>query len=58
VNLAATLGDLDELTDVSLPATRELAPFLRELRPLVRDARPTGVRPAPARAQPRARATT
>ena len=41
VNLRATLGDLDELTDVSLPATRELAPFLRELRPLVRDAGPT-----------------
>jgi phospholipid/cholesterol/gamma-HCH transport system substrate-binding protein len=41
VNLRATLGDLDELTDVSLPATRELAPFLRELRPLVRDAQPT-----------------
>jgi len=41
VNLRSTLDDLDELTDVSLPATRELAPFLRELRPLVRDAGPT-----------------
>ncbi len=41
VNLRSTLDDLDELTDVSLPATRELAPFLRELRPLVQDAQPT-----------------
>jgi len=41
VNLRSTLDDLDELTDVALPATRELAPFLRELRPLVRDAGPT-----------------
>jgi phospholipid/cholesterol/gamma-HCH transport system substrate-binding protein len=41
VDLRSTLDDLDELTDVSLPATRELAPFLRELRPLVRDAQPT-----------------
>jgi phospholipid/cholesterol/gamma-HCH transport system substrate-binding protein len=41
VNLRGTLDDLDELTDVSLPATRDLAPFLRELRPLVEDAEPT-----------------
>ncbi|MCW3011784.1 MAG: hypothetical protein JWO90_2188 [Solirubrobacterales bacterium] len=41
VNLRSTLDDLDELVDVSKPATKELAPFLAELRPLVRDARPT-----------------
>lgn len=41
VNLRATLGDLDRLTDASLPATRRLAPFFRELRPLVAQARPT-----------------
>ena len=41
VNLRATLGDLDVLTDESKPATRELAPHLRALRPLVRDAQPT-----------------
>lgn len=41
VNLRATLGDLDDLVDVSLPATRRLAPFLRDLRPLVSAARPT-----------------
>jgi phospholipid/cholesterol/gamma-HCH transport system substrate-binding protein len=41
VNLRATLGDLDRLTTVSLPATRRLAPFFRTLRPLVADARPT-----------------
>jgi phospholipid/cholesterol/gamma-HCH transport system substrate-binding protein len=41
VNLRATLDDLDELTEVSLPATKRLAPFFRALRPLVADARPT-----------------
>jgi phospholipid/cholesterol/gamma-HCH transport system substrate-binding protein len=41
VNLRATLDDLDTLVDVSLPATRDLAPFLAELRPLLRDAEPT-----------------
>ena len=41
VNLRATLGDLEDLVDVSKPATRRLTPFLKELRPLVRDARPT-----------------
>ena len=41
VNLRSTLDDLQELVDVSKPATRELAPFFRELRPLVREARPT-----------------
>ncbi|MFL5843948.1 MAG: MlaD family protein [Solirubrobacteraceae bacterium] len=41
VNLRATLDDLDELTDASLPATKRLAPFFRALRPLVADARPT-----------------
>jgi phospholipid/cholesterol/gamma-HCH transport system substrate-binding protein len=41
VNLRATLDDLDELTEVSLPATKRLAPFFRALRPLVDDARPT-----------------
>jgi phospholipid/cholesterol/gamma-HCH transport system substrate-binding protein len=41
VNLRATLDDLDTLVDVSLPATKDLAPFLGELRPLLRDAEPT-----------------
>jgi phospholipid/cholesterol/gamma-HCH transport system substrate-binding protein len=41
VNLRATLDDLDKLTEVSLPATKRLAPFFRALRPLVDDARPT-----------------
>ncbi len=41
VNLRSTLDDLDELVDVSKPATKDLAPFLAELRPLVADARPT-----------------
>jgi phospholipid/cholesterol/gamma-HCH transport system substrate-binding protein len=41
VNLRATLDDLEELVDVSKPATKDLEPFLKELRPLVRDARPT-----------------
>jgi phospholipid/cholesterol/gamma-HCH transport system substrate-binding protein len=41
VNLRATLTDLDNLTDASLPATKKLAPLLRALRPLVADARPT-----------------
>jgi phospholipid/cholesterol/gamma-HCH transport system substrate-binding protein len=41
VNLRATLGDLEELVDVSKPATKDLEPFLKELRPLVRAARPT-----------------
>ncbi len=41
VNLRATLDDLEELVDVSKPATRRLTPFLKELRPLVRAARPT-----------------
>ncbi len=41
VNLRSTLDDLEQLVDVSKPATRRLAPFLRELRPLVHDARPT-----------------
>jgi phospholipid/cholesterol/gamma-HCH transport system substrate-binding protein len=41
VNLRAALDDLEQLVDVSKPATRELAPFFRELRPLVREARPT-----------------
>jgi phospholipid/cholesterol/gamma-HCH transport system substrate-binding protein len=41
VNLRATLDDLDTLVDVSLPATKDLAPFLAELRPLLRDAEPT-----------------
>ena len=41
VNLRSTLDDLEQLVDVSKPATRRLAPFLRQLRPLVHDARPT-----------------
>ena len=41
VNLRATLDDLEQLVDVSKPATRELEPFFRRLRPLVADARPT-----------------
>ena len=41
VNLRSTLDDLEQLVDVSKPATRRLAPFLRELRPLVHEARPT-----------------
>ena len=41
VNLRTTLDDLDQLTDVSKPNTKRLAPFLRALRPLVHDARPT-----------------
>jgi phospholipid/cholesterol/gamma-HCH transport system substrate-binding protein len=41
VNLRATLGDLEDLVDVSKPATKRLTPFLKELRPLVRSARPT-----------------
>jgi phospholipid/cholesterol/gamma-HCH transport system substrate-binding protein len=41
VNLRTTLDDLDQLTEVSKPNTKELAPFLRALRPLVHDARPT-----------------
>ncbi|HEX6651926.1 MAG TPA: MlaD family protein [Thermoleophilaceae bacterium] len=41
VNLRTTLDDLDQLTAVSKPNTKELAPFLRALRPLVHDARPT-----------------
>src|SRR4051794_15770696 len=41
VNLRSTLDDLDVLTDASLPATKQLTPFLRDLRPLVRDANPT-----------------
>jgi phospholipid/cholesterol/gamma-HCH transport system substrate-binding protein len=41
VNLRAALDDLEQLVDVSKPATRDLTPFLRELRPLVVEARPT-----------------
>jgi phospholipid/cholesterol/gamma-HCH transport system substrate-binding protein len=41
VNLRATLDDLEQLVDVSIPATKDLAPFFRELRPLVARARPT-----------------
>ena len=41
VNLRSTLDDLEQLVDVSKPATRRLAPFLRDLRPLLADARPT-----------------
>lgn len=41
VNLRATLDDLQDLVDVSKPATRQLAPFLAQLRPLVANARPT-----------------
>ena len=41
VNLRATLDDLDQLVEVSKPATKDLAPFLRELRPVVAEARPT-----------------
>ena len=41
VNLRATLGDLDRLTNASKPATKRLAPFFKALRPLVADARPT-----------------
>lgn len=41
VNLRAALADLNDLTDASKPATRDLAPFLRRLRPFVNEARPT-----------------
>jgi phospholipid/cholesterol/gamma-HCH transport system substrate-binding protein len=41
VNLRATLDDLDRLTEASLPATKNLAPFFRRLRPLVDEAVPT-----------------
>ena len=41
VNLRSTLDDLDQLVDVSKPATKDLARFLGDLRPLVREARPT-----------------
>ena len=41
VNLRTTLDDLDQLTAVSKPNTKTLAPFLRALRPAVHDARPT-----------------
>jgi phospholipid/cholesterol/gamma-HCH transport system substrate-binding protein len=41
VNLRATLDDLEQLVEVSKPATRQLTPFFRDLRPLVREARPT-----------------
>jgi phospholipid/cholesterol/gamma-HCH transport system substrate-binding protein len=41
VNLRSTVDDLDQLVNVSKPATKDLAPFLKELRPLVSAARPT-----------------
>lgn len=41
VNLRSTLGDLDTLTNVSKPATKNLALFFSRLRPLVSEARPT-----------------
>jgi phospholipid/cholesterol/gamma-HCH transport system substrate-binding protein len=41
VNLRSTLDDLQQLVDVSKPATRQLAPFFRQLRPLVASAVPT-----------------
>ncbi len=41
VNLRSALDDLEQLVDVSKPATKDLTPFLRELRPLVVEARPT-----------------
>lgn len=41
VNLRSTLGDLDTLTNVSKPATKNLATLFARLRPLVNDSRPT-----------------
>lgn len=41
VDLRSTLDDLDTLTNVSKPATKNLARFFAQLRPLVDDARPT-----------------
>lgn len=41
VNLRSTLGDLDTLTDVSKPATKDLATLFARLRPLVNESRPT-----------------
>ena len=41
VNLRSTLDDLDQLVDVSKPATKNLAAFLKQVRPLLRGADPT-----------------
>ncbi len=41
VNLRTTLGAVDQLVAVSLPATKNLAPFLTDLNPLFVQAKPT-----------------
>jgi phospholipid/cholesterol/gamma-HCH transport system substrate-binding protein len=41
VNLRSTLDDLNQLVDVSKPATKNLAAFLKEVRPLLKGANPT-----------------
>ena len=41
VNLRTTLGAVDQLVAVSLPATKNLAPFLTDLDPLLKQAKPT-----------------
>ena len=41
VNLRTTLGAVDKLVAVSLPATKNLAPFLTDLNPLLVQAKPT-----------------
>jgi phospholipid/cholesterol/gamma-HCH transport system substrate-binding protein len=40
VNLRDALDDVDQLVDVSYPATEDLAPFLRDLRPVAEKAVP------------------
>ena len=41
VNLRTTLGAVDQLVAASLPATKNLAPFLTDLNPLLVQAKPT-----------------
>jgi len=41
VNLRTTLGAVDQLVAASLPATKNLAPFLTDLNPLFVEAKPT-----------------